>query len=194
MDAAEQVKQWAEQACNFSPASWERMPELDLYMDQVTSYLNRQLIYLQCKSDDTPPLTSSMINNYVKDGLIPRPEQKKYKKEQLAGLMLICGMKQTLSMPDIAYLLSRLHERCAMEDLYRAFTEAQSGAVKEVSRRVMEVATRKTSQEELLQDLALTLTIEANARRAAAEKILASLQDSAAQAKHHKKEETNERV
>ena len=65
--------------------SWESLPQLDLYMDQVMVLMER---YLALFSDGKDKLiTPSMINNYVKLGLIPPPVKKKYSREHLARLM-----------------------------------------------------------------------------------------------------------
>ena len=50
------------------PTPWEELPDLALYMDQIISYMPRQLI----RFDDGEALTSAMVNNYIKDGLVPR--------------------------------------------------------------------------------------------------------------------------
>lgn len=50
------------------PEAWDALPDIDLYMDQVVSYLPRQSV-----GGKAPAVTSAMINNYVKDGLLPGP-------------------------------------------------------------------------------------------------------------------------
>lgn len=52
------------------PARWEELPDLALYMDQIISYMPRQLIHF----DQGETLTSAMVNNYIKDGLVPRAD------------------------------------------------------------------------------------------------------------------------
>lgn len=54
------------------PVAWDSFPDLGLYMDQVLSYMPRQLIHL----GETDTLTSAMVNNYIKEGLLPRAEGK----------------------------------------------------------------------------------------------------------------------
>lgn len=51
------------------PAQWEELPDLALYMDQIISYMPRQLIHF----DQGEGLTSAMVNNYIKDGLVTGP-------------------------------------------------------------------------------------------------------------------------
>ena len=56
------------------PAPWNELPDIALYMDQLISYMPRQLI----RFDQSAPLTPAMVNNYIKDGLVPRAEGKRY--------------------------------------------------------------------------------------------------------------------
>ena len=83
---------------------WEAMPDIGLYMDQLLTMANRVF---------SPPIprgeiTHSMINNYVKSGLLPRPVRKRYEREHLALLMMIVVLKQALSLESIRQLLDAL--------------------------------------------------------------------------------------
>ena len=94
----------AEMLGGMETVAWEEMPDLGLYMDQVTSFLNRLLRPFTLGRDDAP-LTPSMINNYVKSGHISRPSKKKYCREQLAALYMLCSLKKNLSITDAAALI-----------------------------------------------------------------------------------------
>ncbi len=80
---------------------YSALPDLDLYKDQVLSYLAR--VPISHRSDDE--ITSAMINNYIKAGLLPRSNGKKYSKEHLAYLTIISKLKQVLSVNDAKTLL-----------------------------------------------------------------------------------------
>ena len=58
------------------PAEWEQIPDIDLYKDQLTEYLKRQHIGFVLGMEE--PLTSAMINNYIKVGVLPRAKGKRY--------------------------------------------------------------------------------------------------------------------
>lgn len=92
--ARDLLAEWARQGQEAAPPAWEELPGIPLYMDQVILYLGESLELFQREGSSL--LTSSMINNYVKTGLIPHPEKKKYTKEHLAGLMAVCMLKQVL--------------------------------------------------------------------------------------------------
>ncbi len=169
-EALEKVAEWAKEIKEYGAVQWDRLPEIYLYMDQVLTYMDKQLNLFE-RSDNTL-LTSSMINNYVKDGVLPRPEQKKYSRDHLALLTVICLLKQVLSIPDISILIKALLEDASKSEMYDRFCDAQSAAMKEVCKRV-ESAVPKGEAE--LTRLAIELSVEANARRTASERILSEL-------------------
>ena len=83
------------------PVPWDQLPDFALYMDQVLSYMDRQVI----RFDEGDTLTAAMVNNYTKSGLVPRAEGKKYNRDHLAYLTAICILKQVLSAKDIDLLI-----------------------------------------------------------------------------------------
>lgn len=88
----------------------EEIPNIDLYMDQVTTFMENQLSSTKRYSDDKI-LTKTMINNYAKNHLLPPPVKKKYSKEHLLVLIFIYYFKNLLSIHDIELLLKPLTEK-----------------------------------------------------------------------------------
>lgn len=86
------------------------IPNIDLYMDQVTTFMNTQLDSSKRYPDDKI-LTKTMINNYTKNALIPPPLKKKYSKEHVLMLIFIYYFKNILSIYDIQKLLDPIKER-----------------------------------------------------------------------------------
>lgn len=82
---------------------WEDLPSIDLYMDQLLGYINRQLSAFQDRAD--LPLTKSMVNNYVKMKIIPAPVNKKYQRQHVALLLLLCGLKKVFSIPECVQII-----------------------------------------------------------------------------------------
>ena len=76
------------------------IPNIDLYMDQVTTYLNGKFNTSK-RHDDDKLLTKTMINNYAKSRLLPPPEKKKYSKDHMIILILIFFFKNVISINDI---------------------------------------------------------------------------------------------
>ena len=167
--ARDLLAEWARQGQEAAPPAWEELPGIPLYMDQVILYLGESLELFQ-REEGACLLTSSMINNYVKNGLIPHPEKKKYRKEHLAGLIVLCLLKQVLPIPDVKALFSGREMDAAA---YQLFRQAHNAALQETC-RALENTCR---QEEDLQQAALLLAVEAAARRSAAQRVLRELEE-----------------
>ena len=95
-----------EEIVNIDLPQWKLLPDIGLYMDQVITLMDRTFSPALPKGE----MTKSMVNNYVKVGLIPRPVGKKYDREHLAMLLMICVLKQALSMESISQILLALCE------------------------------------------------------------------------------------
>lgn len=167
MEPIEKILAWAREGRELSPPAWEQLPTIPLYVDQVLLYLRDSLRFFERDGEDQL-LTNSMINNYVKNGVLPHPEKKKYTRQHLAALTAICMLKQVLAIQDIAVLLGG--EPLGPE-LYGDFLSAHTSAVREACQSLEESC---RSGEELKRT-ALRLAAEANAKRAAAERILKEL-------------------
>ena len=97
----QELEQLLERLRHQRPVEWDQLPDFALYMDQVLSYMDRQVI----RFDEGDTLTAAMVNNYTKSGLVPRAEGKKYNRDHLAYLTAICILKQVLSAKDIDLLI-----------------------------------------------------------------------------------------
>ena len=86
------------------------IPNIDLYMDQVLTFMNGHLENAKRYETDKV-MTKTMINNYAKNHLLPAPEKKKYTKEHIMVLMFIYYFKNILSIGDIQSILNPLTER-----------------------------------------------------------------------------------
>lgn len=88
----------------------EDIPNIDLYMDQVTSFMEDQLE--ACKRYDSDKiLTKTMINNYSKNNLLPPSEKKKYSREHMLTLIFIYYFKNILSINDISSILNPITDK-----------------------------------------------------------------------------------
>ena len=104
----------------------EDIPNIDLYMDQVTTFMDEHLA--ACKRlDDDKILTKTMINNYTKNDFLPPPVKKKYSKEHILTLVFIYYFKSILSISDIQSILNPITDRyfgkgsseMSLEDIYK---------------------------------------------------------------------------
>ena len=103
-DINNSLKLWLEELENFELTPYEKLPDIDLYMDQMITYLERQLRTFSLSTLDKQ-ITSSMINNYVKGDSIPNPVAKKYNKEHIALILQICLLKRAINISDIKQIM-----------------------------------------------------------------------------------------
>lgn len=109
------------------PVEWAQLPDFALYMDQVLTYMDRQIIRFD---DGEDALTAAMVNNYTKSGLVPRAEGKKYSREHLAYLTAICILKRVMSTKDMDLLIrEELQGTRTIPDGYAAFCESLNSAL-----------------------------------------------------------------
>lgn len=167
-EAIQNAAAWAKDAAGKPLPPWQSLPGIPLYMDQVVLYLTEQLSLFQ-REGGTPLLTSSMVNNYVKSGALPRPEKKKYSRGHLGALAMLCMLKQVLPLQDIKALLDGA---APPQDLYSLFLTVHSAAMEETAAQLAEAARQGLDPRRE----ALRLAAEANAKRAAAERILSQLE------------------
>ena len=111
---------------NQRPVPWDQLPDFALYMDQVLSYMDRQVI----RFDEDDGLTAAMVNNYTKSGLVPRAEGKKYNRDHLAYLTAICVLKRVMSTRDMDLLIKEeLQGDLSIPDGYAAFCRSLDQAL-----------------------------------------------------------------
>ncbi|MEE0105600.1 MAG: DUF1836 domain-containing protein [Lachnospiraceae bacterium] len=88
----------------------EDIPNIDLYVDQVTTFIESQLSSMK-RNEDEKILTKTMINNYTKNHVLPSPDKKKYSRDHVLMLILIYYLKSFLSIKDIQLLLEPVTEK-----------------------------------------------------------------------------------
>ena len=86
----------------------DEIPEIDLYMDQLTTFMEDKL-NANKRSEDDKTMTKTMINNYTKNTLLPPPDKKRYSKDHLIMLLYIYYLKNFVSITDIQTLLAPMN-------------------------------------------------------------------------------------
>lgn len=116
------------------------IPNIDLYMDQVTTFMDEKLRYTVRPGESGEKiLTKTMINNYAKNDLLPPPYKKKYSREHMMILIIIYYFKGVLSFSDIQELLKPItdkyfdkREGFSLEDIYREVFEFEDSRKEEL--------------------------------------------------------------
>ena len=113
---------------NFHLPRWSELPNLDLYLDQLVTLLEKYLKDYIGNKEETI-ITKTMINNYVKQGLIKPPKKKKYSRLHIATLLVICTLKQIYSISDINELMLLAIKTVKFNSAYDEFCIALEKAI-----------------------------------------------------------------
>lgn len=168
----DELKELKERLLQERPQAWDAFPDIGLYMDQIISYMPRQLIHY----GDSEVLTPAMVNNYIKEGMLPRAEGKRYSRTHLAYLTAICALKQVLSVRSVNHLIGAGAQGRDSQALYAFFTQVLDGALTDTG----ETLDEDTSDADLPK-LALTLALRSYADRLACERVLDIMSERTAQ-------------
>ena len=122
----------------------EDIPNIDLYMDQLTTFMEEKLRKTTRYPNEDKVLTKTMINNYAKNDLLPPPVRKKYSKDHLILLIFIYYFKNILSINDIQTLLDPVKERfhtsdtdnLTLSDIYKVLNDQDMQEVEAVKEDV----------------------------------------------------------
>lgn len=175
-----EIKMLLELLESFKTPPYNELPDIDLYMDQVLTYIKKHLPPV--KEYDKDVLTGSMINNYVKDNVIKNPKDKKYDKEAMASLIMVATLKRVLPISDVKQILNGN----SIETLYQIYQEQ----LKNVIAEIVNENTRSSKAEQVdLTQVALALSVDAAMKSYLAHMLLA---DKSVPVKEKKKKEPKE--
>ena len=156
---------WEEKLAVHTLPVWDELPVFELYMDQVIVLVNKYLAILE--NGEERVLTPSMINNYVKQKTLPPPIKKRYSRVHVAYLIMICILKQSLSISMIQKILpvDKLGENIA--DIYMSFVKIQKQKFSDVTDEIKKMY----ESEEFSDRLVMEVAISANIHKIVAEKL-----------------------
>ena len=123
------MKLEAEDLLNYHLPRFNELPEIELYIDQVICVLQKNLAIFS-KNKDIPVITPSMINNYVKQDVMNPPVKKKYDRNHIAYLFVICILKRSMSISEIKESIDIMIKNYSVEDGYNLFCEELEKAIK----------------------------------------------------------------
>lgn len=124
--------------------SWNQLPAIELYMDQVIILLNQYI-------NASTPITQSMINNYVKLKAIPAPVKKRYSKMHLAYLIIFCTLKQTLSISTIQKIMPVDLTEEQVIKVYESFINNRQKALEYASDKLKEISVNEETDNIVMQ-------------------------------------------
>lgn len=128
-DAAQRLSTWLAGLEKFDLPDWDALPQLDLYMDQVILLLTRYLSPVERYGEDKA-ITASIINNYVRMKVMPPPVKKRYSRVHLAYLVMICTLKQSLSISCIQRMLPEDRSEESVRAMYTDFVRQYRASIR----------------------------------------------------------------
>ena len=137
---------------------WEELQDIDLYMDQVIALMNR---YLDNRTKDKM-ITPSMVNNYVKMKVMPAPVKKKYTREHLMYLIVICVLKQVMPLSSVETVLKDGLEQTEPAVFYGRFRELYGDAFRTAAEETISLTVAGASRTDAMLSLAMKAQAEQN--------------------------------
>ncbi len=117
---AAKLRRWEKYLLKFRLPEWQEIPDIGLYMEQVVAVLKQYLDYLPPELKEEQIITSATINNYVRTHIMPEPRKKRYYRVHIAYLIIICTLKQSLSIA----MVQRMIPTGLDEEQVRAFYQS----------------------------------------------------------------------
>lgn len=141
-----------EEIKKFHIPRWDEIPDIDLYIDQVVSLLDKSLAnYIKSDNEKKEKaITKTMINNYVKNGVINPPIAKKYNRNHIAHLFVIFILKQIYSIDEIKKLLDLAIQTSPIDQSYNRFCSELEKAIKMTFTGENYINNNRLSQEQYL--------------------------------------------
>ena len=137
----------------------DEIPNIDLYMDQVTTFMDEHLAACR-RTDDDKILTKTMINNYSKAKVITPVKGKKYTKEQIIQMLIIYQLKNNLSIQEIKDLLTPIYENNDdLSNLYDHFIDIKHSLNFQLQKMIQKIMDDYQLKIENYQDLFLLVAI-----------------------------------
>lgn len=128
-DVERELSKFKEELLSFNIPRWEELPDIELYMDQVITFIEKYLSAIT-NGSDKKIITSSMINNYVKLELIPKPIKRRYNKTHLAYLFAISILKHIFTIQEVKDGILFQASLNGEKKAYNDFCTEQENAIK----------------------------------------------------------------
>lgn len=161
---AAKLLRWEKYMLSYALPTWDELPDLELYMDQVVTLVARYMDILPQSDAGEFAITPSTINNYVRMKVMPAPVKKKYTKVHVAYLNLICLLKQSLSLAEIQVILPADLPEAEVRNIYDNFVQLIHntsrvfiGQVKDEAKNIFQPESEAASETE--EDLMLTAAV-----------------------------------
>ena len=137
---AGKLRRWEKYLEDFNLPSWQDIPDIGLYMEQVIILLREYLDYLPPELKDEQIITAATINNYVRTKIMPEPVKKRYYRQHIAYLVMICTMKQILPIAVISRIIPMNISEEEVRDIYDRYSDRHKKTIKYFLKQIRLVA------------------------------------------------------
>jgi DNA-binding transcriptional MerR regulator len=172
----QRMRKWEAYLNEHALPTWDNLPGLELYMDQVVSLLNGYLGFLPKEVGMDAVVTAAAVNNYVRKKIIPPPVKKKYSKIHLAYLLMICSLKNSVSISYIQQVIPLSLSEQEVHDIYNNFVAQHRRTtlyfVEQVNRQASQLLAAGATNDEAVSNIATAFAVVSGLSRMATEKLI----------------------
>ena len=172
----QRMRKWETYLNEHALPLWEELPSLDLYMDQVVALLNSYLGFLPKEVGMDAVVTAAAVNNYVRKKIMPAPVKKRYSRIHLAYLLMICSLKQSVSISYIQQMLPPTLTEQQVHDVYNRFAEQQRRTtlyfVEQVNQQASRLLAEGKTDDDGVNNIVTAFAVTASLSRMATEKLI----------------------
>ena len=186
---AHKLIRWEHYLNNYKLPAWKELPDIGLYMDQIISYMPRQLIhfgdedsldFIPMEDSKDKPVTPTTINNYVRLKVMPAPEKRKYYRVHIAFLIMIFTLKQGISINGLQQLLPSTADEEEIKNFYTSYVERLQEVgnfyTAQTRAAVQDILDPQVTDEGVVENVIIQSILQSGFSRIMAEKLL-HLQD-----------------
>lgn len=176
---AGKLRRWEKYLEDYRLPTWNEIPNIGLYMEQIIILLKEYLDYLPPELKDEQIITAATINNYVRTKIMPEPIKKKYYREHIAYLVMICTMKQILPIAVISRIIPMNIPEDDLKGIYDRYSDTHQSTIRYFLKQIRLVAGPILDHKEIIEestssteDLITMCTIYSGLSKLLAEKLL----------------------
>lgn len=172
----QRMRKWESYLNEHALPKWEELPALDLYMDQVVALINGYLGFLPKEVGMDAVVTAAAINNYVRKKIVPPPVKKRYSRIHLAYLLMICSLKQSVSISYVQQMFPVTLSEETVRTVYDQFVEQHRRTtlyfVEQVNRITPAILAEDKTDDQRLSNVVTAFAVVAGLSRMSTEKLL----------------------
>lgn len=176
---AGKLRRWEKYMESYKLPVWEDIPNIGLYMNQVISMIKEYLDYMPPELKGEEFITSATVNNYVRKKIMPEPKDRKYYRIHIVYLIMICSLKQSLSIPLIQTIIPLGLSEHELKDIYNVYVKQHQLGIMYFIKQVRMAAggildheDKSALSTDRTSDLILTMTVVGGLTKLLAEKLL----------------------